>query len=123
MIQTVDHDKLSKPRPPSLYGYDLGKRQGIWCKRCADRYLLHKAYPKFEGTFGEWFFITRENLHDNFQCSLCAVIIREFSFLGFYKRWGWYNRLYYICKDLKHLVYNRLGYQSILQKGRKIKIN
>lgn len=107
------------PRPPSPYGYYLGDRQGTWCKKCADGYWLYKAYQKSEGTGDRWFFIARDNLHHNFQCSLCSVYIKDFNKLESYKRWYWYNLLYYIWKDLKHFLYKCIGYKIISQSKRK----
>lgn len=102
-------DDYVTPRPPSIYGYALGQRMGTWCKRCADRYRLYKAYIKSEGTSDAWFFITRDKLHYNFQCSVCSVIIKDFPRFRFYKRWGWYNLANYRLKDLVGYLYKRVA--------------
>jgi len=116
---------LVKPRPPSPYGYYIGLREGTWCKKCADRYWLYKAYLRAEGTFDKWVFITEDTLYKNFVCSTCTSIITGFSSIEFYKKWDCYNRLYYICKDFKHFLYNLLAYkiisQSIFKTAKKIK--
>ena len=97
------------PRPPSPYGYYLGDRQGTWCKKCADRYWLYKSYQKSEGTRDEWTLITKENLYNNFECSLCRVVIKDFPRFRFYKRWVCYNQLAYIWKDSTEYLYKLIA--------------
>ena len=113
------HGDWITPRPPSPYGYALGQRLGTWCKKCADRYWLYKAYKKCEGTRDSWFFITRDNLNLNFQCSLCRTVITDFSLFKLYKRWNWYNSLYYICKDFKDFLYKCRAYKIISKMKRR----
>jgi len=105
IIITNKQGNLVKPRRPSIYGYALGKRNGTWCKKCADKYWLYKAYIKSEGTPDTWFFITKDKLHLNFKCSFCSIAIKDFPRFKFYKRWNWYNRVNYIKKDFMRYLY------------------